>query len=100
MLMRSKMSRESFLALFPKIYKPHKVKIGATKKGYVPILKEKWKPAKSKLSPAQWHREGRKYQTQIKSKRKWIYKCPVCRQPMPKLGWCEIDRKWAVLPQE
>ena len=94
---RDKMSKEEFRKLFPLEYKPHKVKVGATQNGYVPILKEKWQPAKSKLTPAQWHKQMRNHPFITKPKRKTFYECPVCKIPLAKTGWCGTDRKWATL---
>lgn len=54
-------------------------------------------PVKSKLTPAQWHKEIRKHPYKTKIEKKTFYECPVCKTPMNKTGWCETDRIWSVL---
>jgi hypothetical protein len=56
---KKKMSLQDLKDLYP-AYDPHKFKPSrATNKGFVHKVNPTWKPLKSALTPAQWHRAQR-----------------------------------------
>lgn len=56
---KKKMSLQDLKDLYP-AYEPQKFQpSGATRRGFVHAHKPTWKPPKSKLTPAQWHRMKR-----------------------------------------
>jgi hypothetical protein len=80
----------------------HKKKMNGmspTKKHYLHKHKSTWKPPKSDMTPAQFHRDQRD-KVQRASAKHWLrlelYECPDCHAPKGKFGYCTKDRRWAV----